>query len=67
MEKADFKNKSKVFSLNYFNRVGKIEFCRLIFAAAGVQFEDNMIENLSDSGKNSTNLFEFKLEVIQKI
>ena len=40
----------QAFSLNYFNRVGKIELCRLIFAAAGVDFTDNCnVEKSSDS------------------
>lgn len=38
------------YSLNYFNKVGKIELVRLIFAAANVDYEDNFIENLTDSG-----------------
>jgi hypothetical protein len=38
------------FTLNYFNRHGKVELCRLIFAAAGVEYRDNYIENLTDSG-----------------
>jgi hypothetical protein len=38
------------YSLNYFNRHGKAELCRLIFAAANVEYEDNYIENLTDSG-----------------
>lgn len=38
------------FSLNYFNKVGKIELCRLIFAAAGVDYTDSYIEKTRDSG-----------------
>jgi hypothetical protein len=38
------------YSLNYFNKYGKVELCRLIFAAAKIKYEDNFIENLSDSG-----------------
>lgn len=38
------------YTLNYFNRHGKVELCRLIFAAAQVSYEDNFIENLTDSG-----------------
>ena len=41
--------KSK-YVLNYFNRHGKVELCRLIFAAAEKEYEDNFIENLTDSG-----------------
>ncbi len=38
------------FSLNYFNKVGKIELCRLIFAAAEVEYTDSFLENTRDSG-----------------
>ena len=54
MSNTESKAKDKVYSVNYFNRVGKIEFCRLIFAAANTKFADNMVDNLSDSGKETT-------------
>lgn len=38
------------YILNYFNKNGKAELCRLIFAAANVEYQDNFIENLTDSG-----------------
>ena len=38
------------YSLNDFNRHGKIDLCRLIFAWANVEFEDKCAENLTDSG-----------------
>jgi glutathione S-transferase len=42
-------NKMSVnYSLNYFNKVGKIELVRLMFAAADVQYTDNFIEKLTD-------------------
>ena len=40
----------RTFSLNYFNREGKVELIRLIFAAANVQYKENLVENLTDSG-----------------
>jgi len=49
----NFETKEKMsspkYSLNYFNKVGKVELCRLIFAASGVPYTDNCIENLTDS------------------
>ena len=33
------------YKLNYFNGRGRAEISRLIFAAAGVKFEDNRIED----------------------
>ena len=39
------------YVLNYFNRHGKIELCRLIFAAANIPYKDNYSKNLTDSGK----------------
>jgi phosphosulfolactate synthase (CoM biosynthesis protein A) len=39
-----------MYSLNYFNRIGKVELCRLIFKAANVDYKDNYISNLTDSG-----------------
>jgi len=41
------------YSLNYFNKYGKVELCRLIFAAGKVKYDDNFIENLSDSGSKN--------------
>lgn len=41
----------KKYSLNYFNKHGKVELCRLVLAAAKIDYEDNFIENLTDSGK----------------
>ena len=41
---------NKKYILNYFNKHGKVELCRLILAAAKIDYEDNFIENLTDSG-----------------
>ena len=38
----------QLYSLNYFNRVGKVELCRLIFAAADIPYDDNFIEKITD-------------------
>jgi hypothetical protein len=40
----------KTLSLNYFNKEGKVELIRLILAAANVTYQENFIENLTDSG-----------------
>ena len=40
--------KSK-YSLNYFNRNGKVQLLRLIFAAANVEFDDNYVQNQTDA------------------
>jgi len=37
------------YVLNYFNKVGKVNLCKLIFAAANVNFKDNFVEDLTDS------------------
>lgn len=37
------------YTLNYFNKVGKIELVRLMFAIADVPYEDNCIEKLTDT------------------
>nr|UOU03298.1 glutathione S-transferase sigma 9 [Brachionus rubens] len=37
------------FVLNYFNKHGKVELSRLIFQCADVKYEDNFIENYTDS------------------
>jgi len=37
------------YSLTDFNRYGKVELARLIFATADVDYKDNFIENLTDS------------------
>lgn len=47
------KSLNKEYLLNYFNKHGKIELCRLIFAAADKKYTDNSIENLTDSGSLS--------------
>ena len=44
------KTTASKFSLNYFNRIGKIELVKLIFAVGNVKYTDNYIENLTDSG-----------------
>lgn len=46
---------NKKYVLNYFNKHGKVELCRLIMAAAKIDYEDNFIENLTDSGWLNTN------------
>ena len=40
--------KSK-YSLKYFNRNGRVQLLRLIFAAANVEFEDNFVQNQTDA------------------
>ena len=40
------------YVLNYFNRHGKVELAKLIFHAANTKYEDNFIENLTDSDTN---------------
>ena len=37
-----------IYSLNYFNKIGKVELCRLLFAVADVNYEDNFIEKITD-------------------
>nr|QVK45616.1 glutathione S transferase [Brachionus paranguensis] len=37
------------YVLNYFNRHGKVELCRLIFHCVDAKYEDNFIENYTDS------------------
>lgn len=43
-------SEKKLYSLNYFNKVGKINLIHLIFAACDVPYEENRIEKLTDSG-----------------
>ncbi len=40
--------KQSLYSLNYFNKVGRIELVRLIFAVAKIPYTDNFIEKLTD-------------------
>lgn len=47
---------NKKYVLNYFNKHGKVELCRLVMAAAKIDYEDNFIENLTDSGLLNTNI-----------
>jgi hypothetical protein len=56
---------SNKYVLNYFNRHGKVELCRLLFAVGNVEYQDNYIENYTDSG--IAKLFSFFYEKHKKI
>ena len=43
-------SEKKLYSLNYFNKVGKINLIHLIFAACDVPYKENQIEKLTDIG-----------------
>ena len=53
------------YSLKYFNKIGKIELCRLMFAAANVPYEDNYIEKLTDTDSQVGHLPYLKVDFTQ--
>lgn len=51
-QQTTMKQRSK-YCLKYFNRTGKVELCRLLFAVANVEYDDSSIENLTDADNES--------------